>query len=316
MNPARFSTRTSGDLTADRRYAYGDGALADGDHIAARDLFEQTLELVPNWPPAHFALARACLALGEMQAACAALNRAQALDAGDRLGAGVLLAQITGGTAMPDAYVAGLFDEYADRFDSHLVGALKYRAPEVLAEMLHRERGEAMQFAHALDLGCGTGLMARALTGSGADFTGVDLSSRMVEIAEASGLYKRLECAELLAFLRSEPAASCDLALAADVFCYVPDLLPVFVEVRRALQPGGVFAFSIQTHSGEGVIIGADSRVHHAPTLVRALADEAGLIIRQEIAASTRWDRGAPVEGALFLLAPGACCEKVETDFS
>lgn len=299
---APFSTRTSGDLTADRRYAYGDAALADGDFIAARDLFAQTLELVPGWPPAHFALAKAVLALGETEAASAALRRAQALDPEDRLGASVLLAGITGHAAMPIAYVAGLFDEYADRFDGHLVEALGYRAPEMLAALLREERGEAMRFAHAVDLGCGTGLMARALTDRCAAFTGVDLSAGMLKVAEASGLYRRLACGELLAFLRAEPAASCDLVLAADVFCYVPDLAPVFAEVWRVLQPGGVFAFSIQTHAGEGVIMGADSRVHHAPSLIRDLAKVAGLSLRQESAASTRRDRGLPVAGALFLL--------------
>ena len=300
--PTGFSTQTSGDLTADRRYAYGDGALADGDFIAARDLFAQTLELVPNWPPAHFALAKAHIALGERDAARAALQRAQVLDPPDRLGAGVLLAQITGGAIMPDAYVAGLFDEYAGRFDSHLVGALDYRAPEMLADMLRQARGEGMRFMHALDLGCGTGLMARALMGCCAGISGVDLSAGMLEVACSSGLYSRLACAELLAFLRGEPAASCDLALAADVFCYVPDLAPVFGEVARVLEPGGVFAFSIQTHTGEGVIMGADSRVHHAPSLMRNLAAAAGLNLLQEIAASTRRDRGVPVAGALFLL--------------
>jgi predicted TPR repeat methyltransferase len=299
---AGFSTQTSGDLTADRRYAYGDGALSDGDFIAARDLFAQTLELVPDWPPAHFALAKAHIALGEVDAARAALQRVQGLDPPDRLGAGVLLAQIAGGVIMPDAYVAGLFDEYAGRFDSHLVGALEYRAPEMLADMLRQARGEAMRFSHALDLGCGTGLMARALMGCCAGISGVDLSAGMLDVAGASGLYNRLACAGLLVFLRGEPAASCDLVLASDVFCYVPDLAPVFGEVARVLQPGGVFAFSVQTHAGEGVIMGADSRVHHASSLIRDLAGAAGLNLRQEITASTRRDRGVPVAGALFLL--------------
>lgn len=305
-NAVPFSTRTSGDLTADRRYAYGDGALADGDFEAARDLFMQTLELAPHWPPAHFALAKACLGLGEQAAAAAALRRVLALDPEDRLGAGVLLAQVENSApVMPDAYVAGLFDEYAPRFDTHLVDALNYRAPAMLADLLRDVAGDAMHFPAALDLGCGTGLMARALVGHFGDMAGVDLSAGMLAIAQRSGLYARLEAAELLAFLRREADASADLVLAADVFCYVPDLAPVFIEARRVLKSGGLFAFSIQTQTGEGVAIGADSRVHHAPVQIRAWAAAAGLTIGREMAASTREDRGQPVAGALFVLAKG-----------
>lgn len=298
-----FSTRTSGDLVADRRYDYGDAALAEGDSLAARDLFAQTLELVPNWPPAHFALAKACLGLGDHAEATIALHRVLVLDPADRLGAAVLLAQIgTAAPVMPDAYVASLFDEYAPRFDGHLVEALKYRAPEMLAIMLNQERGKTMQFTSALDLGCGTGLMAGALKGHFDAMTGVDLSAGMLKVAEAGGLYRRLACAELLGFLRGEAASSCDLALAADVFCYVPELAPVLTEAARVLEPGGLFAFSIQTHAGQGVVIGADARVHHAPAEVRTWAKAAGFTVRQETAASTREDRGVPVPGALFLL--------------
>lgn len=302
IRPAPFSTQTSGDLTADRRYAYGDGAMRDGDFIAARDLFAQTLELVPGWPPAHFALAKACLALGDSVAAAEALRRVRALDAEDRLGAGVLLAQISGEPVMPDAYVAGLFDEYAGRFDDHLVGALNYRAPEMLKALLQHDGARMGAGPQVLDLGCGTGLMARALAGDGMAFTGVDLSAGMLAVAQTTGLYRRLECAELLAFLRREPDACYDLVIAADVFCYVPDLAPVFAETCRLLRPGGRFAFSIQTHPGAGVIIGGDSRVHHAPRQIHVWAAAAGLDVRQELPASTREDRGTPVPGALFEL--------------
>ncbi|OYU48912.1 MAG: SAM-dependent methyltransferase [Rhizobiales bacterium PAR1] len=299
-----FSTRTSGDLVADRRYDYGDAALVDGDFAAARDLFAQTLELVPNWPPAHFALAKACIGQSEHAEAAQALHRVLALDPADRLGAAVLLAQIgTAAPVMPDAYVASLFDEYAPRFDGHLVEALKYRAPETLAGLMHQERGAAMHFAAALDLGCGTGLMATALAGHVDAMAGVDLSAGMLKVAEAGGRYNRLTCAELLGFLKGEPASAYDLALAADVFCYVPDLAPVLGEAARVLTSGGLFAFSIQTHVGEGVIMGADARVHHAPAEVRTWAEAAGFTLRQEVTVSTREDRGVPVPGALFLLA-------------
>lgn len=299
-------------MIADRRFAYGEAAMADGDLHAARDLFQQVVELVPGWPPAHFMLGKVERALDDRGAAHAAFEACLALDPADRLGAGLLLAQESasapGPGAMPDAYVAALFDEYAPRFDNHLIRALDYRAPDLLRAVL--ERFHAVRhpparhpYARFLDLGCGSGLMARALAGHFEQAIGIDLSAGMLREAEATGLYARLECASLLDVIgRTEPR-SCDLVVAADVFCYVPDLSPVFSGVAHVLARGGHFAFTIQTHNGEGAVIGADARVHHASALVRTLASVHGFRILHDEAVSTRKDRGIPVPGALFLLA-------------
>lgn len=299
-----WSTRTSGDLMADRRFAWGDGALQQGDLPAARDLFEQAREQAPHWPPAHYALGKACHLAGDDAAARDALERVLALDPEDLLGAGLLLAKIEGRAdkaAMPDHFVAALFDEYAPRFDHHLVESLSYRAPAVISSAIGRYVPRPPQVVY--DLGCGTGLMAQALPGQGqAQWYGVDLSAAMLAEAEKTGCYTALETGALLGWLEGRLAATADLVLAADVFCYVPDLAPVFRQVARVLRAGGHFAFTIQTYAGEGVIVGADMRVHHAPALILALADEAGLRLIESEPVSTRKDRGVDVPGAVFLL--------------
>lgn len=298
----RFDLSTSGDLRADRRFAYARAALAEGDAVAARDLFAQTLELAPGWPPALHGLADAAQALGDIDTATEAARACLAADPEDRLGAALILARVAGHVAMPAGYVAALFDEYAPRFDQHLTGALRYVAPDLIADAIRAAR-PTLAFQHVLDLGCGTGLMAKALPIAGARWTGIDLSAGMLARARASGLYARLEQGDLASFLAEAPPGAQDLVLAADVFCYVPDLAPVLGHVARVLVPGGLLAFTIQTHMGEGVVLGADQRVHHAPALVRGLAAEAGLACVSETAIAARQDRGHPVPGALFLLA-------------
>ncbi len=299
-----WSRNTSGDGIADGRYAWGDAALRDGDFAAARELFAQALEQAPHWPPAHYALGQACLAADDHAAARAAFTTVLALDLEDCLGARLLLARLSGvagGDAMPDGFVRALFDEYAPRFDAHLVEHLGYCAPQRIAAMLARH---AIVPETVLDLGCGTGLMAKAMPRKG-NWHGVDLSPAMIERARASGLYTRLDVAGLLDWLRERKAQGADLILAADVFCYVPDLAPVFEQAARALRPGGWLAFTVQIHAGAGAVIGADLRVHHAPALVRELARGARLAILDEESASTRRDRGEDVPGALFLLSRG-----------
>ena len=46
----------SGDLIAERRFAYAKAAAEEGDWSGAAELFEQTLERAPRWAGAWFAL--------------------------------------------------------------------------------------------------------------------------------------------------------------------------------------------------------------------------------------------------------------------
>lgn len=300
-------TRSSGDLIADRRFAYAEALAAEGDFAGAADLFRQITERVPEWPPAWFGLGKAALEAGHREEAHAALQHCLALDPTDRQGAGVLLARIGGkatACALSDTYIATLFDDYAPRFDAHLVEALAYRAPALLLAALEQKRSP-LAFRRGLDLGCGTGLMAVALAGACTELIGVDLSQRMLDRAAQGGHYTSLHCMDVTRFLAGEGTASADLVIAADVFCYIPDLAPVFRDVTRVLAPGGLFAFTVQTHPGDGVVIGEDSRAHHAAPHVSALLEEAGLIVLSAEAASSRKDRGVDVPGALFVAGRG-----------
>ena len=48
----------------------------------------------------------------------------------------------------------------------------------------------------------------------------------MIEKARATGLYAKLEVADMVRGLRDRPDASADLVLAADAMVYLPDLAP------------------------------------------------------------------------------------------
>lgn len=300
--------RSSGDLTADRRYAYAEAVFADGDHAAAAELAEQTLELVPNYAPAHALLGRARAALGERAAAVAALWRALGLEPQDALGVRLDLARL--GALPPEeavsaGYVCALFDDYAQRFDRHLVEGLKYRGPELLYAAVRRvcaANGGMPSAERALDLGCGTGLVGQAFAGACDTIEGVDLSPRMLAVARRRRLYARLHQGELLDFLKGQGERTADLILAADVFVYIAALEAIFGEVHRVLKRGGLFAFTVQAHEGEGVALGTDARYAHGEKYLRGLAGEAGFAPRLLEAVSTRQDRGLDVPGFLLVL--------------
>jgi predicted TPR repeat methyltransferase len=300
--------RSSGDLLADRRYAYADAALSEGDHAAAVDLAEQALELAPRFAPAHALLGRALAALGRREAAVAALSRALELEPDDALGVRIDLARLdvlAADQAVGPGYVRALFDDYAGSFERHLIKNLNYRGPDLLRAAVRRARaaqGCKLWFRRVLDLGCGTGLVAKALAGAYAAIEGIDLSPRMLARARRARLYKRLHEADLATFLKHEPAASADLVIAADVFVYMAALDEVFRETHRVLGRDGLFAFTVQAHDGDGVVLGEDARYAHGETYLRGLAAETGFTTALFEPVSTRQDRGVDVPGFLLVL--------------
>jgi predicted TPR repeat methyltransferase len=295
--------QSSGDLLADRRYEIARDLAARGDLAAAADLLAQTVERAPSFASAWFALGDFRASLAEREPAIAAFERVLALDPEDRHGARLRLAQLGAAdaeSAMGQGYVRALFDQYAPGFDKALA-ALAYRGPQLLRDAIGRAmaaQGRPFRFGAVVDLGCGTGLMAEALAGSFDHITGVDLSSGMLQAAGRKGLYDRLICTDMLAFLvtAAEPA---ELIVAADAFVYVADLAPLCRAAAGALNPQGLLAFSVETHAGEGVILGDRLRYAHGAAHVREALAAAGLELIELTPASTRTEAGAPVPGLI-----------------
>ena len=287
---------SSGDLAADRRFLWAAAAEADGDHAAAADLYAQSAEAAPDWPPALYHLGKARQALGDGPGARQALERYLALEPADRLGAAIILAEAgDDAPALSHGYISALFDAYAGFFDDQLTGPLRYCGPDLLISALREAAGHDPRFESVLDLGCGTGLMAKALAGRAARVTGVDLSAEMLKRAAALGLYAELHAQELGAFLEAAPAAAYDLVIAADVFVYMAGLEQVFAGAARAARPGGLFAFSVQRGEGREITLGPDKRYWHSSAYLERLVGEHGftrVILRD---ASTRLDNDVPV---------------------
>jgi predicted TPR repeat methyltransferase len=297
---------SSGDLMADRRYEFARDLQLKGDLAAAADLLEQAVELAPEFASAWFTLGEIRRQLGEREAATAAFRLARAADPDDHHGATLYLMQLGAEqlSAMPSAYVQTLFDQYAPRFESALVGDLGYRGPALLFKAVLSVRSAAKKpayFRRAIDLGCGTGLAASAFAGNVDRFVGIDLSPRMIEKSRAISLYAELEVADMLQGLREKPETSADLILAADAMVYVADLAPVLAEAQRVLAAGGLFAFTTETHDGDGVIIGDGRRYAHSAACVRACVESAGLKLAHLENRSARNEGNVPVPGLVVV---------------
>lgn len=298
---------SSGDPIADKRFALARSYEEAGDFAVAADLYEQALEIVPAWVAAWYALGTARLQAGERDRAREAYLRSLELDGDDLFGARLKLALIEAKSppAPPRAYVTGLFDQYAEKFDHVLVDKLHYRAPGLIAAAL--DEAGVGTVATALDLGCGTGLMAAALGARAAAIDGVDLSAAMVAEARAKGLYRRLAVDDIVAHCNRLPASGQELVVAADVLCYLGDLDPVMTAVARILAPGGAFAFSVEALDPDseddslGYALRGSMRYAHDLGALIELGGAHGLAQATVRLDWLRLDRGEPVLGLVMV---------------
>jgi predicted TPR repeat methyltransferase len=101
--------------------------------------------------------------------------------------------------------------------------------------------------------------------------------------------------------LRTKPDASANLVVAADAFVYLSDLAPVLNEAKRVLVSGGTLAFTLETHAGDGIVLGEGLRYAHSAEYVRGAIAKAGLKLLTLEPASPRIENNEPVRGLVVV---------------
>jgi SAM-dependent methyltransferase len=122
-----------------------------------------------------------------------------------------------------------------------------------LAERAARHLGRALarrgiRRGTVVDLGCGSGELARSIGDRGLDVIGVDVSAAMIRRARRTAPHARFRVASLADF----ELPRCDAVTAlGEVISYLPpstqraSTARLFRRVARALRPGGLFLFDV-----------------------------------------------------------------------
>ncbi len=204
----------------------------------------------------------------------------------------------------PAGFIKTLFDGMAEDFDIKLVGKLGYRGPQVIAALLENHL-TADGTLDVLDGGCGTGLCAPVLLPYARRLTGIDLSPGMLAKAAQRAGYAKLVEAELGAYLHSRHH-DFDLIVMADTLIYFGDMTDVFAGVRRALRPGGLFAFTVETlvepaYTRIDYQLQPSSRYGHSRRYIASALNNAGFAVQSCDAVATRQEFGQPEAGLVVL---------------
>lgn len=215
---------------------------------------------------------------------------------------------VASGDRAPDEYIRTIFEGYAEHFEEHLIG-LGYRVPGITRAGLLRYRpglNASDQAGPLLDLGCGTGLIAVALSDlSFHDMVGVDLSPRMLAQAARKNSYSELYAEEVGSYLRRE-VRRFSFIVAADVLCYFGDLDPVMSEIFQRTSDNGILIFSVEEleagHDEKHWNLGRQGRFAHSFDYIRDCGLRAGFRICEIRRETLRNEAGAPVSGILAIM--------------
>jgi len=133
--------------------------------------------------------------------------------------------------------VADRYDEWAKGYDDDLA-SWSYQAPMVVSETIVSRHPQA---SSVLDVGCGTGLVGRALRARGfaGRILGLDISHASLEIAQQCGAYDSVEQADLQQRLPFEDD-SVDAVVCVGVMTYLPEVEAVWREFARVVRPDGL----------------------------------------------------------------------------
>lgn len=274
-----------------------------GNYDAAVQHLQMAAQQQPKFARAYESLGQLFYRLGDFAQAADAYRQWLALDPDNPMARHMVAA--TSGIGVPDRadgeYVTKLFDRYARHFDENL-RELGYRAPELVTAMLSTVVDPSAKL-DILDAGCGTGLCGPLLRPLAGRLTGVDLSSKMVELARERGGYDELVVGDLCAFMTSHPRQF-DAAIAADTLEYFGSLKDVCEAAAVTLRPGGLFLFTVEAlpdDAPEPYKLEVHGRYVHRPDYVNQSLQEAGFDVLRLGFETLRVERMQDVKGLVAL---------------
>ena len=192
---------------------------------------------------------------------------------------------LTNGKAMQNSdadFIRETFNSFAPEFETTLTD-LEYQAPKLIMEALEKNLKKSIfKKYHIPDLGCGTGLCGQAIKpfASSRGLIGVDLSDKMLEIAEQKEVYAQLICDDICHYMENSEYFF-HIMTAADVLTYFGDLTKVFVRIWRSLTPDGlfVFTFSENDFNNEDFFMAPSGRFVHSYSYVEKVLKSVGFKI-------------------------------------
>ncbi|MDH3349941.1 MAG: tetratricopeptide repeat protein [Gammaproteobacteria bacterium] len=201
-----------------------------------------------------------------------------------------------------DDFVREEFDAFADAYEETLA-ELDYKAPELISDLLQGRFHADSRSLVVLDAGCGTGLCAPFLNRFCRELHGVDLSGKMIALADRRKLYDELTVAELTDFMTTHQSRY-DLIVSADTLSYFGSLDTILAAAAAALKAQASIAFSVELlarDAGQDFRLNASGRYAHSEDYIGQCMLTAGFEVDVLQHAVLRTEMQQPVDGLIVL---------------
>ena len=152
-------------------------------------------------------------------------------------------------------------------------------------------RSRGLEGKHALDVGCGGGILAEAMATAGAKVIGIDLSDKALSVARLHQLESgvevdyRLVTAERLA---AEQPGSFDIVTCMELLEHVPDPASTIAACATLVKPGGLVVFSTINRNPKAYLFAVIGGEYLLRLLPRGTHDYARFIKPSELAGFAR----------------------------
>ena len=238
---------------------------------------------------------------GDTKGAISSLQKALDLDPSNESTQHCLNALLGNKTSKaPKKHVSDAFDQYAEKFDNHLIKDLDYKIPDILRRLIDKVDDRHL-LQNAVDLGCGTGISGSAFSDKVKYFEGIDVSKKMLQIAERKNIYDKLAMEDIETYLQSS-IIDYDLFIATDVFIYMGDLDETFRLVSEKSRKNAIFGFSTEHIGSNGFTLLPSARYGHSRKYIKSLVfkynfDEIHFSIEPLRKEREKW-----IEGGVYVL--------------
>ena len=287
---------------AEALYNMGNTFRDQGKSEEAIEAYNKALSIKPDYAEAYNNKGFALKDQSKLEEAIEAYNKALTIKP-DYASAKHMLSALTGNKTRtaPREHVENLFDEYSQKFEASLVNKLEYKVPKLITDILIK-RNNKESLGSVLDLGCGSGLLGAEIRDHCFQLEGIDLSSKMLDLAKQKNVYDKLSHLDIVEYLSSNPL-DFDYYIALDVFIYVGDLTEIFRLLKSRNKKPGHFVFSTEHTELNGYHILKSGRYSHSKSYVENLCRRFDYDISYFSTTNLRKEKGDFLTGGMYVLS-------------
>ncbi len=282
-------------------YNLGNVFYSKDNLVLAIENFNRAIDIEPDYSDAYFNLGNALNKQGKLKEAIETFKRAFLIEPDNKKVQHILASLIGEKTeTAPREYVENLFDGYAKNFETSLVDKLQYKIPKLIRDILIK-LNDNKTLGSVLDLGCGTGLLGPEIKNHCSKLQGIDLSKKMLAIANQKNVYEKLSQFDIVEYLSTMPLEF-DYYIALDVFIYVGKLTEIFRLIKSRNKKPGYLVFSTEHTEKDGYHLLKTGRYSHSKSYIESLCKKFDYNISHFSTNNLRKEKSTFIKGGIYVL--------------